>query len=213
MEPDGQTFSQIPQPVQASVTRKNAQKVLPCVRGHLLHPRQKLAVGLAVSLCDRRDHMLAFVQIGEDGRHLAFYVLIEFLLFLHVEARQPVIHHLDDVDVVHGHAAFIAQPLGQLCCAAVAVAIGQKDIEIAGMKNRPAQKFLNHRRHFMAVDGRDDADALRRKFQFLPAHGLGNAHRVWLDLFGDIKAVSGGGEIEYHAASAPFPCNRAADVL
>ena len=66
---------------------RDAQKVLPCVCGHLPRALQKLAVSLAVGLCNRGDHALAFVQVGEDGCQLAFHILIELLLFLHIEAR------------------------------------------------------------------------------------------------------------------------------
>ena len=78
---------------------RDAQKVLPCVCGHLPRALQKLAVSLAVGLCNRGDHALAFVQVGEDGCQLAFHILIELLLFLHIKAGQPVIHHLDHIDI------------------------------------------------------------------------------------------------------------------
>ena len=123
---------------------------------------------------------------------------IDSFLLVHIKGGQPVIHHPEDVDVLDIDTAFVAKPLGQLRCSAMTVAVGQNHIEVIRMKSGFLHKVTHHRRHFVAVDGRNNADAFIGKIQFFTVNGLWNADGGILDLFGNIKAVACAGKIKHH---------------
>ena len=88
--------------------------------------------------------------------------------------------------------------LCQFCHSAMAVSVGQQDVEIVRLKLGPFQELLHQLQHPMSEYRADDTDAVRPVHLILIVDRLGDADRLGFYFFGHIKAVSSGCQIKYH---------------
>ena len=182
----------------AHAVLRDPQQVLPGVRGQLAHPVQEFLMGGPVLRGGRRDPPPADPDVPLDGGQLAVDLLVQLFLLLHVKGGQPVVHHLDHVDVGGLDAALPAEPGRQLSRTPVPVAVGEHHVKMPGAEIRFVQKFLHHGRHLMAVDRGHHPDGLRLEGQLPAGHHLRDADRVRLQLSGDVQAVACAGKIKDH---------------
>ena len=184
MEPVGQTSRQMPQPTQVSVTRikSGAGPAL----WHLPDAAQKLLMRSTIRLRDDCNLILSRCQIFLDQHDFGILLLVQLYLLIHIERGQPVVNHLNNVNIADADAAFLAEQLYQLRSTAMAVPVGENHVEVIGMENSIVQKIPHHMGNLMLIDRGYGADGISGELQGFLSNDLGNTDEVLFQMLCNI---------------------------
>lgn len=129
-------------------------------------------------------------NILSNAADLLLHTLVQLLLLFHIKTWQEIIHHKDHIDISRVQTQALRIGLGQLRRPAVAVAVGEQDIEIICLKLGLPQKVFHQLRHLVSEHRTDNADVFRLVSFVRVVDGLGDTDRLRLQFLCHIEAVA-----------------------
>ena len=153
---------------------------------HLPDAAQKLLMRSTIRLRDGCNLILSRCQIFLDQHDFGILLLVQLYLLIHIERGQPVVNHLNNVNIVDADAAFLAEQLCQLRSTAMAVPVGENHVEVIGMENSIVQKIPHHMGNLMLIDRGYDADGISGELQGFLSNDLGNTDEVLFQMLCNI---------------------------
>lgn len=127
IEPEGHTFSQIPQPTQLSVMRNRCCHVSGGI--WLMRSRNSWWAARSRSVTGEIQCRRIFIS-AKIWAQLILHLFIQQHLFPHVKTGQSIIYHQHHIDIGYRNAALPAKLMGQFGGTAMPVSISKDHVEI-----------------------------------------------------------------------------------